>query len=85
MGPPWRLPKFAIGSRFWHRCESEDTLCSSHAKFYRRSHNAVIRVYDNAGNVIETDKPAVLVILLRTSTQTGEVIFRDTPSGRFIR
>jgi hypothetical protein len=24
------------------------------AKFYSRSHNAVIRVYDDAGNVIET-------------------------------
>jgi hypothetical protein len=27
---------------------------SSYAKSYRRSHNAVIRVYDDAGNVIET-------------------------------
>ena len=35
----------------------------------------MIRVYDNAGNVIETHEAAVLVILLRTSTQTGEVIF----------
>ena len=25
-----------------------------YAKFYRRSHGAVIRVYDEAGNVIET-------------------------------
>jgi len=25
-----------------------------HAKFYSRSHDAVIRVYDQAGNVIET-------------------------------
>src|SRR5439155_42754 len=74
-----------IGLRFWHRCASEDTPCSSYAKFYRRSHNAVIRIYDNADNVIATHEPAVLVILLRTSTQTGEVIFRDTPSGRFIR
>jgi hypothetical protein len=35
----------------------------------------VIRVYENAGTMIETHEPAVLVILLRTSTQTGEVIF----------
>ena len=42
---------------------------------------ASIDLQDNAGNVIETHEPAVLVILLRTSTQTGEVIFRDTPSG----
>ena len=26
----------------------------NHAKFFSRSHNAVIRVYDDAGNVIET-------------------------------
>jgi hypothetical protein len=28
------------------------------AKFYSRSHDAVIRVYDDAGNVIETQEPA---------------------------
>ncbi|MGC2354418.1 MAG: hypothetical protein WA496_13550, partial [Candidatus Udaeobacter sp.] len=27
-----------------------------YAKFYSRSHDAVIRVYDKAGNVIETHK-----------------------------
>ena len=59
MGPPWRLPKFAIGSRFWHRCEWESIpLRSSYAKFYRRSHNVVIRVYDEAGNVVETHEYA---------------------------
>jgi hypothetical protein len=31
---------------------------SPRAKFYSRSHNAVIRVYDDAGNVIETHKHA---------------------------
>ena len=29
-----------------------------YAKFYSRSHHAVIRVYDNVGNVIETDEHA---------------------------
>ena len=29
-----------------------------YAKFYSRSHYAVIRVYDEAGNVIETDEHA---------------------------
>jgi hypothetical protein len=29
-----------------------------YAKFFSRSHNAVIRVYDEAGNVIETDEQA---------------------------
>ena len=29
-----------------------------YAKFYTRSHDAVIRVYDEAGNVIETHEHA---------------------------
>ena len=29
-----------------------------HAKFFSRSHQAVIRVYDEAGNVIETHEHA---------------------------
>jgi hypothetical protein len=29
-----------------------------YAKFYSRSHNAVIRVYDESGNVIETHEHA---------------------------
>jgi hypothetical protein len=29
-----------------------------YAKFFNRSHNAVIRVYDEAGNVIETHEQA---------------------------
>jgi hypothetical protein len=29
-----------------------------YAKFYSRSHNAVIRVYDEAGNVIQTHEHA---------------------------
>ena len=37
---------------FWHG--QPDAI--SNAKFYGSSHNAVIRVYDNAGNVIETHK-----------------------------
>ena len=32
--------------------ETDDAI--SYAKFYGRSHDAVIRVYDEAGNVIET-------------------------------
>jgi hypothetical protein len=28
----------------------------SHAKFYSRSHDAVVRVYEEAGNVIETQE-----------------------------
>jgi hypothetical protein len=33
---------------------SEDNDAIEYAKFFSRSHNAVIRVYDDAGNVIET-------------------------------
>jgi hypothetical protein len=38
-----------------------------HAKFCSRSHDAVIRVYDEAGNVIE-DAPSTLAI-----SKSGEV------------
>jgi hypothetical protein len=31
---------------------------SAYAKFYSRSHDAVIRVFDEAGNVIETHEHA---------------------------
>jgi hypothetical protein len=31
---------------------------TNYAKFYSRSHDAVIRVYDEAGNVIETHEQA---------------------------
>jgi hypothetical protein len=34
--------------------ESRNPVC--YAKFYSRSHDAVIRVYDDAGNVIETQE-----------------------------
>jgi hypothetical protein len=37
--------------RLWY-CEPDDAI--DYAKFRTRSHNAVIRVYDEAGNVIET-------------------------------
>jgi hypothetical protein len=37
--------------RMWY-CEISDAVDC--AKFYSRSHDAVIRVYDDAGKVIET-------------------------------
>ena len=37
--------------RLWYT-EAPDAV--EYAKFYSRSHDAVIRVYDDAGNVIET-------------------------------
>jgi hypothetical protein len=41
--------------RLWHT-KPDDAV--SYAKFFSRSHNAVIRVYDAAGNVIETHEHA---------------------------
>jgi hypothetical protein len=40
--------------RLW--CGDPDAICN--ARFYSRSHDAVIRVYDEAGNVIETHEHA---------------------------
>jgi hypothetical protein len=37
--------------RLWYT-KASDAI--DYAKFYSRSHNAVVRVYDAAGNVIET-------------------------------
>jgi hypothetical protein len=41
--------------RLWYT-EVSDAV--DYAKFYSRSHDAVIRVYDDAGHVIETHKDA---------------------------
>jgi hypothetical protein len=43
------MPCHSVG--LWY---SEDNDAIEYAKFFSRSHNAVIRVYDDAGNVIET-------------------------------
>jgi predicted transcriptional regulator len=41
--------------RLWY---TEIPHAIGYAKFYSRSHDAVIRVYDEAGNVIETHEHA---------------------------
>jgi hypothetical protein len=41
--------------RLWY-CEVSDAI--DYAKFYSRSHHPVIRVYDEAGNVMETHEHA---------------------------
>jgi hypothetical protein len=46
---------------FWRETNGEPNAISnaiSYAKFRSRSHNAVIRVYDEAGNVIEMHEHA---------------------------
>jgi hypothetical protein len=40
--------------RFVEQDLVSDRLAFGYAKFYSRSHDAVIRVYDDAGNLIET-------------------------------
>jgi hypothetical protein len=40
--------------RLWYGGSNTISNAIGYAQFYSRSHNAVIRVYDDAGNVIET-------------------------------
>jgi hypothetical protein len=40
--------------RLWYEEPNAVSNAINYAKFFSRSHNAVIRVYDEAGNVIET-------------------------------
>jgi hypothetical protein len=40
--------------RAWYGEPDAVSSATSYAKFYSRSHDGVIRVYDAAGNVIET-------------------------------
>ncbi len=58
MGPPWRLPNFAIGLRFWHRFERGDIPRQLRQKFYSQSHDVVIRIYDQARNAIGAHEQA---------------------------
>jgi hypothetical protein len=41
-------------ARLWYAEPNAVSNAINYAKFFSRSHNAVIRVYDEAGNVIET-------------------------------
>ena len=40
--------------RLWYDGPNAISNAVDYAQFYSRSHDAVIRVYDNAGNVIHT-------------------------------
>jgi hypothetical protein len=44
--------------RLWYGEPNAVSNAIDYAKFYSRSHNAVIRVYDGAGNVIQTHEHA---------------------------
>ncbi|SRR6266487_4494380 len=45
-------------SPMWYRGPTAITDAIDHAKFFSRSHDAVIHVYDDADNVIETQEHA---------------------------
>ena len=53
MGPPNQPlhPDALPFGRLWY-AKPDDAI--GYAKFYNRSHDAVIRVYDDAGDVVET-------------------------------
>ena len=42
--------------RLWYAGSNAISNAIGYARFYSRSHNAVIHVYDGAGNVIETQE-----------------------------
>ena len=45
-------------SPMWYRGPKAINDAIDHAKFFSRSHDAVVRIYDQAGNVIETHEHA---------------------------
>jgi len=47
--------------RLWYSAVSDAV---DYAKFYSRSHDAVIRVYDDAGNVIHTHALSAFLLIL---------------------
>jgi hypothetical protein len=44
--------------RLWYRGPDASSNAIGYAKFFSRSHNAVIRVYDESGNAIKTHEQA---------------------------
>ena len=44
--------------RLWYAEPNAIANAIGYAKFYSRSHHAVVRVFDDAGNVIDTDEHA---------------------------
>ncbi len=58
MGHRGDYPNSLLGRDSGTDVNGKISPCSSYAKFYRRSHNAVIRVYDEGSNVIETHEHA---------------------------
>jgi hypothetical protein len=72
--------------RLWYAEPNAVANAIGYAKFFSRSHQAVIRVYDEAGNVVETHKhtgefkepqPA----LFRSIKKAVQLLQRDLPNG----
>jgi hypothetical protein len=49
-----QFPTRCHSNRLWYGDPDAISNAIGYAKFYSHSHDAVIRVYDDAGNVIET-------------------------------
>src|SRR5436189_5208464 len=62
-----RFPKRSQFGRLWYAEPDAISDAIDYAKFHSRSHDAVIRVYDEAGNVIEATST-------RASSRSGEVL-----------
>ena len=66
--------------RLWYGEPDAITNAIGYAKFSNRSHHAVIRVYDEAGNVIETHEhkgPFQRVVRGTRETKSRHVVKRD--------
>jgi hypothetical protein len=50
---------------FLFRPASLFEIARDHAKFYNRSHDAVIRVFDAASNVIQTHEQATILLIAK--------------------
>jgi len=59
----------------WYRGPNAITDAIGFAKFYSRSHNAVIRVYDASGNVIQTARAQGRFLVLTFSSRTSFLAF----------
>src|SRR6516162_6879636 len=62
-------------SPLWYRGPNAITDAIGFAKFYSRSHNAVIRVYDASGNVIQTARAQGRFLVLTFSSRTRFLAF----------
>jgi hypothetical protein len=60
--------------RLWYGEANAISDAIGYAKFYSRSHDAVIRVYDSAGNVIESHEQGAI-----SANRILEFLARESP------